>query len=141
MATPEEFTHALDDMLFLTGVYRSMRCNAIEIQRDLARGVDPVEIARIANANVGEYKRLLSMRQAVRDDPELAKKLSAGLTAAGIDPAEHDALLDSLTAITDAQIAKPVSGDFAELAEFSVNSLAEAAAPVLVVQAAIAKPA
>lgn len=131
MATPEEFTHALDDMLFLTGVYRSMRCNAIEIQRDLARGKDPVEIARIANANAGEYKRLLSMRQAIRDDAALSQKLSAGLLASGIDPAEHDALLASLTAITDAQIAKPVSADVIALTSLAVDSLAEAAAPVL----------
>lgn len=131
MATPEELTHALDDMLFLTGVYRSIRCNAVEIQRDLARGKDPAEIARIANANAGEYKRLLSMRQSIRDDGALSQKLSAGLLASGIDPAAHDALLRSLTAIADAQIAKPVSADPASLAKFSTDSLVEAAAPVM----------
>jgi hypothetical protein len=131
MATLKELRIALDDMLFLTGVHRSMRCNAIEYQVRLAEGQSPEEVAIVARKNLDEYKRLLQTRQEVRDDPALAKELDNGLLDVGIDKGEHQTMLDALLATADDQLAKPLQTE-EDIKALVADTLTKAPAPILV---------
>lgn len=131
MATVEEISIALDDMLFLTGVHRSMRCNALEYARLLALGTPPAEVDAIHRKNLAEYKRLLGSRQRVRGNARMLTALNNGLAAAGITPREHQTLLDSLLTTANTQLALPAAQTAAAVKAVSDDILTRAKAPVL----------
>lgn len=107
MATAEEISLAVDDMIYLTGVHRSILCNALEYHRLLAMGTPEDKVASIAKANVEQYKLLLATRSKVRvDSPD---NLNAGLEAVGVDVASHDALLASIESYVASEDARKPS--------------------------------
>ena len=130
MATREELSMALDDLLFITGVQRSMVCNAAEYKVRLAEGQAIEDVIAIQQANAENYLRLLNQRQTNWADPNLAQMISNGLTDLGINPPDHQAALTS--SITQAQTefdAKPV--DAASLDSATLVSISTLAPSVI----------
>src|SRR5580704_9093012 len=89
MATALEISIALDDLLYITGMQRSMVSNAADYQRQLAAGSPIAAVLAMQQANAQQYLTVLATRQTIRNDPQQGPMLDNGLTALSIVIADH----------------------------------------------------